>query len=478
MSVALSRKRVIKNSFSQLLTFALSGGSKAIAAIMVARTLGPGGMGTFSLSWTLAGTLAFVAVLGLDNRLIRELARARDASELERSLPLACILGVVFGGLLTAIPALTGVHSDAAQALAAAGGFVAISAPILIFRASFHAREKMELETAACVVEGAVALIAVGLALNAGFGVGGAMLGLTAGRAANLLLCVVFYRRLWGPVRFRMDVTHWFSLVREGWPLAVSYSLTATYLRFDILILAIFHPSTEVGMYGAASVILLTAPLVAVSFSSSLYPILAQSDGIEDGHLRRVFQQTTRILLVAALPLATGLTLLSESIAELLFGAGFGDTGKYLALLAWVLPFRFVNHLFGVVLAATDRRSKRVAAVALALAANLVLNLLLIPSWGAYGAVIATVATELVIAGILLWGIRPLRPYVVRPLVEGAAVSLALAAVVLSTPGGVIVQLMTGGVVFFVGLATIFLWLPGRASAGPPAVDPKPSPAA
>jgi O-antigen/teichoic acid export membrane protein len=468
----LSRRTVAKNALSQLGTFALSGGSKAIAAIMVARTLGPKGMGTFSLSWTLAGTLAFVAVLGLDNRLIRELARTRDPRELERSLPLACLLGLIFGGLLTGIPALTGVHSDAAQALAAAGGFVAVSAPILIFRATFHAREKMEYETVTCVVEGAVALIAVAVALGAGFGVGGAMLGLTAGRVANLILCLVLYRRLWGPVRIEIAARRWLGLIHEGWPLAVSYSLTATFLRFDILVLAIFHPSAEVGMYGAASVILLTAPLVAVSFSSSLYPILAQAEGLDDEHLQSVFQKTSRILIVAALPLATGLTVLATPIAEMLFVSDFGHTGRYLALLAWILPFRFVNHLFGVVLAATHRaRSRRLAAVALALIANLALNLMLIPTWGAYGAVAATIATELVIAGLLLSGIRPLRPILARPLVEGALVALAITGIVLMTPGGVFPQLATGGASFAGGLWVLFLWLPSRGRAAPSATE-------
>lgn len=453
MSIALSRRRVVKNALSQLLTFALAGGSKALAAVMVARSLGPDGMGAFSLSWTLAGTLAFMVVLGLDNRLIRALARTNSPHELEVSMPLAGILGLTVGGMLVLFPHVTGAGgSETAAAVAAAGGFLTVSAPIIVLRAAFHARERMELETATTVLEGAVALIAVAAALAMDGGVVGAMTGLTLGRLANLVLSLHLYTRLWGPLRLVVAPRRWSGLIREGWALAVSYSLTAVYLRFDLIVLAIAMGSVDTGHYGGASVILLTIPLIAVSLSGSLYPVLARSSGTDDPELARVFSDTARLLLVASMPLAAGLTVMAGEISSLLYGEGFGVTGHVLAVLAWVVPFRFVNHLFGVTLASTDLEGRRTPRVALALLFNAVACAVLIPLFGIPGAVAATLLTEVAISLVLLWAIRPLKPRLVRPLIEGGVLSACVAAAAWVGGEHVLPGLVAGGVVYLGGM--------------------------
>ncbi len=303
-SVTLSQGRVVKNSFSQIVSFGFAGGSKAVAGVIVARSLGPDGLGVFSLSWTLAGTLAFIAILGLDNRLIRELARHGDVSEIERSLPLVCAVGTTIAGLVVLVPYVFSAPPEFVYALAATAGYIAISAPVLILRAAFHARERMEVETATAVLEGVVGLAGAGLAMAIGTGVWGAMLGLTLGRAANLVLSLVLYRRVWGRLRFQIRSARWRHLLNESWPLAVSYSLTASYLRFDIAALAIFGMSEELGFYGAASMITLTTPLLAVAFNSALYPVIAKAHGEE---LDKVFSSAARALIVVSVPMAAGL---------------------------------------------------------------------------------------------------------------------------------------------------------------------------
>ncbi len=192
--------------------------------------------------------------------------------------------------MLFLLPYMFDPRSEIVQALSAAAAFIALSAPVLILRASFHARERMEMETATAVLEGVVGLAGAGAALALGAGAWGAMLGLTVGRAANLALSLVLYRRVWGPLHIETQTGSWSKLVREGWPLAVSYSLTASYLRFDILILALFRDPAEVGFYGASAIILLSTPLIVVAFNSALYPVIARAKGPDDPELVRVFR--------------------------------------------------------------------------------------------------------------------------------------------------------------------------------------------
>ena len=447
--MALSRRRVFKNSVAQLLSHVLAGGSKALAAVMVARSLGPEGMGVFSLSWTLAGTLSFLAVFGIDYLLIRELARSGDRKMLESSFTLACLLGAGVAVMLVGTSILIGSHTPIVQALAGAAGYIAISAPVLVLRASFHAAEKMEYESLATTVEGAFALAGVAAALSLGWGVPGAIGGLAVGRSAALVVSLVLYRKVWGALQPRWEPAAWAPMLKVSIPMAVSYAFTAVYMRFDVVLLAALRPASEVGLYGAVSVIILTIPIFASSFSGSLYPVLSRAGSAEHPEVKKVFASSVRLLLMVSVPMTAGLFLLAGPILQLTYGADFSSATHALMVLSFVLPMRYVNNLVGHVLTAVDRQNKRTAAVVIAAVANLALNLVFIPLWGFMGAAYSTLITEIILTALLIPALKPLRINVTG-LVEGSAIAVLMGAVVVSVPGGLVGQLGAGGAVFLV----------------------------
>ncbi len=158
--------------------------------------------------------------------------------------------------------------------------------------------------------------------------------------------------------------------------------------------------------------------------------------------------------------MAAGLSVMAQRVASLLFGDGFHETGVLLAWMAWVLPFRFVNHLYGVVLASSG--SRRITFVSGALGFNLVVSLSLIPAWGPRGALIGVLATEILLTGFLLWGILPLRAPMKGPLSEAALVSILVVAGTSLTPGATVVRLVVG---IALGALSLTLLL-GRPSLG------------
>ncbi len=446
-SLSPSSRRIAKNSAAQLLSLIVAGGSKAIAAVMVARSLGPDGMGVFSLSWTLAGTLSFLAVFGLDYLLIRELARKGSRADLEEAFTLACLLGGVVAFALFAFTITIDPHGHITKALAGAAGYIAISAPVLILRAAFHARERMEYESYATGVEGVFAILGVGVALSMGAGVPGAIAGLTLGRIAALGVSLAFYRKLWGPLRPRWAPEKWRPLLKTSIPMAISYAFTAVYMRFDVVLLAALRPPEEVGLYGAVSVIILTVPILASSFSGSLYPVLSRVGRADDPEVERLFDASVRLLLVVSIPMMVGLMILAGPIMGLTYGSDFLAGERALLLLALVLPMRFVNNLIGHVLTAVDRQSKRTAAVVIAAVSNLGLNLVAIPIWGILGAVYSTLITEVILTFFLLGALKPLR-IKMRGIAEGSLVAAFMGVVVVSVPGGVVGRLGAGAVAF------------------------------
>lgn len=468
-----SGRRVAKNTVAQLASLIMAGASKAVAAVMVARYLGPDGLGVFSLSWTLAGTLSFLAVAGLDYRLIRELARSEDKREFEVSFTLGTALAAAIGLALWLFPTVSGIHDHVMSALSGAAAYIALSGPVLMLRAAFHARERMELESAGTIVEGVMSIAGVAVALSFHADVPGAMLGLAAGRLGNLLVSLWLFRRECGPFRLRFEGTKWGSLLRISTPMAVTYAFTAVYMRFDVVLLAAMRPAVEVGLYGAASVVILTVPIIASAFNGSLYPVLSRAGSVHDPRLAKVFSQTVRLLLLTSIPLAVGLAIVARDVIGVVYGSVFDPAVPALAVLAVILPLRFLNNLFGHVLTAVDRQGKRTRGVVVAAAVNLLLNAAAIPAFGFMGAVYATLATEVLLICMFLPALRPLRVGA-QGAVEGILISVVMGGVVSVVPGGMFVRLGAGAAVFAAALIVLFrASLPGlRGPKASPTIEP------
>jgi O-antigen/teichoic acid export membrane protein len=100
--------------------------------------------------------------------------------------------------------------------------------------------------------------------------------------------------------------------------------------------------------------------------------------------------------VAAAATVATWLA--ARPLVVTIYGGRYADSAPVLRLLALSLPLLFVNYaLTHQVLAWGGQRAYLWVTVA-ALAVNLAANLALVPSWGAQGAAVATLVTEVAVS--------------------------------------------------------------------------------
>ncbi|MHB1711486.1 MAG: oligosaccharide flippase family protein, partial [Acidimicrobiales bacterium] len=339
--------RVVKNTVSQLLSSGLSYATKFLAAIVLARHLGDGGLGSFTTMWSVASMLGIMAVLGLDCRLIPEMARRRSAQGLEESLPLATLAGGGIAGLVLAVAAFAHLQPSTSRDLVAAGCYVALIPPSLMLRASFHARERMELETAAAVVDGGVALVSLLIVFAMGGGVAGAIGALCVGGASGLAVSLLLYNRLWGRLHPRWVPSRWPVLMRVAAPMALSYWFTTIYLRADILMLALLWPVGVVGTYSAAATIALATPELGIALNRALLPVFARAGRPGDPATWRATARVGVVMLATGVVMAVVLVVVAGPLVRILFGPQFGASAPVLEVLALVVPLRLVNSLLG-----------------------------------------------------------------------------------------------------------------------------------
>lgn len=438
--LALSKRRVAKNALTQVLSLGLATTTFAIAAVAVARLLGPRGLGTFSPAWQLAVMLSAVALLGNDQRLIRELNRGAGRDEISSTLGLGTVLGATFGVLAAVVPTIAGADPALARAFAAAGVYVAIGAPAIAMRSALHARERMELETAATTAEVMVALAGIPAALALGGGAAGVIGALAAGRLVGLAVATAFVRRLWGAIRPTLHPSAWGRMIRTSLPLGVAFAFTSMLLRFDVVLVGALRPAREAGIYAAAAVVTFAVPMVVSTLNRSLYPVLSRAGSLDHPELRAVFSQTWRLHVHVGLSAAAAVTVLAGPAVTLVYGRGFDASARVLAVLAWLLPVRLLNSLCSATLNATDWRRRQTAALATAVALNVAAMAVLIPRFGYWGAVWATAATEMALLVVFAIALHAVRPRLLAYVIEGAAMAGVVATAAAWTPGHVVVR--------------------------------------
>ncbi|MGH9336408.1 MAG: polysaccharide biosynthesis C-terminal domain-containing protein, partial [Vicinamibacteria bacterium] len=99
-------------------------------------------------------------------------------------------------------------------------------------------------------------------------------------------------------------------------------------------------------------------------------------------------------LAMVALPLASAFALAPGLILGLVYGDGFQRAARPLAFLGIALVAVFANALTTHLLVAAGRNRRLIGAVSTRLLVGLVLDVLLVPRWGAAGAAIAVAGAE------------------------------------------------------------------------------------
>ena len=109
-----------------------------------------------------------------------------------------------------------------------------------------------------------------------------------------------------------------------------------------------------------------------------------------------LYEKSFYYLLLLALPMAAGLTLTADRIILFLYGPQFSAAAAALIMLAWAEALLFLHLIMGFLLTAIDRQGLFTAATAAYAAANVAINLVLIPRYGAAGAAAAALSGGLI----------------------------------------------------------------------------------
>jgi PST family polysaccharide transporter len=193
--------------------------------------------------------------------------------------------------------------------------------------------------------------------------------------------------------------------LKEGWPLFVSTASTTSLVNSNVLVLGLFVQGAPLGLFGLAEKILLAVQQILSTFSqatfSALCNVAAARDGVADRLRRFIFKNYLWFYFVF-LGLLMAAFFSAGWIMRFMGGQEAADGGAMLRFLLPVALLIALNIVPGQLLLAFHHDTVYRSAFLVAALANLAMNFMLAPAFGATGTALAMWATHFVL-NLMLW---------------------------------------------------------------------------
>ena len=392
-----SSHTVVKNSVVLFSAEVVGSTVHFVVLILIARHLGIASFGRYSFVMAFVTLFQLIADMGVSNILIREVATKKD--ELGKWLGAAKSLMWGLSFVAFALMVISINLSSSEQEIRYSGYIMGIAVlatfHAVLYSAVFRAFEEMEYMALGYTLHKILLLVLISLAIVLGYQLIGIFV---AYLVANLSLWGFYYRivvRRYIRPRLLFDTHIWRTLLIESIPLGLGALLRKAGWQVDILILTRISTIPAVGFFSAAYKIVQSVNLLPVVFAMPLFPVFSKLAVGAPDKFERLYQQSFKLLFLIGVPIALTLSILSEWIVRLAYGAQFLPAAQGLQLLAPTMLFLFVTSTFPYLFIALGRQGLYTFSTGFCLVVNILLDVILIPSYGFLGACIGTLVAEM-----------------------------------------------------------------------------------
>jgi len=176
-----------------------------------------------------------------------------------------------------------------------------------------------------------------------------------------------------------------------------STMIWVAYFNFDIFLMSLLKPETEVGIYAGVYRIIAINYVLGNAVAYSFTPILFGKFASNCQEYERIGRNLIATMTLFGLLLSLILYTYSEQLVSMIIGELYKDGAVIAKILSLAVAFRLVNFGLCEILTTGNRQKTRVSVEMVMLLSNVVLNGFLIPLYGGVGAAIATVGAEIVL---------------------------------------------------------------------------------
>lgn len=373
---------------------------------LVARYLGPENLGKISYAQSFTLLFSVLASLGIDQVLYRDLV---DTPEKKNELLGTAFISKFILGLLATLFTVTAAYflNDEPLLIWLIGliSLTFIFQPLSVVTLLFNAR--VQSKYAAYATISIAIIIAISKIFVIYFEKGILFFALII--LLEAVLYAIFNLVLYNTVikesfsEWKFSIPTLTSLIKRSLPLVLATLSGYIYLRIDQVMILHFIDATSVGLYEAAvrlTELLNFLPLIIIS---SLFPALINARNKSTDAFNDRFRSLVKLCLGVSFISAFCLYIISPYVVLFIFGDQYQQTITLTKIYAWVTIGTISMVLMQQYLIAENKTLLYLFVTFSGAILNIILNLLLIPQIGLFGAAYATLITLTLM--ILMFGL-------------------------------------------------------------------------
>jgi O-antigen/teichoic acid export membrane protein len=282
--------------------------------------------------------------------------------------------------------------------------------------------------------------------------------------ANGVMLAMNFYssRRI-VKIKLAFDWSVWREVFAKSWPIGLSIIFNLVYFKADTIILSLYRPQAEVGVYGATYKILEVLSSVPYMFVGLILPLLAAAWAAHDRErFLKVLQKAWDFMALITLPMMAGGFILAEPIMTLVAGREFSGAAPVLQILILATGAIYLSTVFNHAIIALEQQRKILKGFAAVAVISLTGYLIFIPIYSYWAAAWFTLLAEvliLIISALVVY--RALKKFVNLEIFGKAllaSILMALILLALNWAGAeLLLSLIVGGGVY----CLLMYWLGG-----------------
>ena len=394
----MTKDRIIKNTIVLFLGSAIGNLLSFFLIVIIARYLGPVGVGQYSFIFAFAYLIILLGHPGLEYLIVKEVP-GNSRLMPQYGANILC-MKIIFATVAVSVTVFFSLFVDKSALVIHSLLIVCIIYGINVVGSAFagvlHANQRMDLTSLAEVAERGIGLILGVIFLYLTRSLLYLVLALLFSRLIREVLYFLFSRKYFTP-KFGFAFGLWKKLFLKSLPFSLSMAFLYIYYRIDTVMLSLMVNDQVTGWYNAAYRLIDVVNYIPFLIVTAILPPMARSSKKDHELLIDIFNRSLRYLVLLSIPIGVGIFWLSPRIILFVYGGGFGNAALALRILIWAEVIVFVNYLCGHLLNVIDRQRVFTTIIGITAGFNIILNFILIPKYTYMGAGIATLVSEVLI---------------------------------------------------------------------------------
>lgn len=382
----------------------------ALVMILISRKLGGAAAGSYNIGLTLFFFGSFLAYWGFGNLLTREVAKNhQNFAQYFSNLGATRLFFGLISALIIIVMALIIPNYPPETRLIVMIMALGLPASALanLCQSAFFAFEKFEITGLVSVIVMLIKLVLAWMAMQLLSNplVWLAVITLAINLLTLLILFVLMNRHL-PASNASIDTKFIFERIKIAFPFFLIAIFMATDNRIDVLMISMFLNTESVGYYSAMTTILGVLYLLPDALRNAVLPALSRYRQVDLNFMKARFYKIVRYSLLVTIPIVFLGYLFSDLTVGWVYGNQFEISADLLRISIGSLISYSIMTVYNRLLIVEGKEKQVMTAILISALITVLLNLLLIKSFGLEGAAFVKLATSALSMGLCILLVR------------------------------------------------------------------------